>query len=116
MIIADMDATDPAKPTINKTLTTTNEIDIYMHVGDFAYDIFDSNGYVGDNFFSMLSPSYSKKPYIITPGNHERQDATKFFNYRFRMPGGNDNITTRNNYYSFKIKDTYFLSINQDFW
>lgn len=114
--VADMDATDPAKPTINRIINAIDQVDVYLHVGDFAYDIFDSNGYVGDNYFAMLSKPYSSKPYLITPGNHERQGGFRFLNYRFRMPGGNDDLLTRNNWYSLKIKDTYFVTINYDWF
>lgn len=114
--VADLDLSDTAIPTINRTINSIDKVDIYMHNGDFAYDLFDSNGHKGDGYFSMLNKPYSSKPYIVSLGNHEQLDEFKFFNYRFRMPGGNDDIKTRNNWYSFKIKDIYFVTVNQDFW
>lgn len=32
------------------------------------------------------------------------------------MPGHNDDIETRNNWYSFIVKETYFVSFNNDWW
>jgi len=116
MIVADMDYTPHASPTINKMIEDKNEIDFFIHMGDFAYEIYDENGLKGDTFWSLQKDAISSKPYIVTPGNHENIDNTKFMNYRFRMPGGNDDINTRNNWYSFTVNNIHFVSINTDWY
>lgn len=123
----DLHENSKGKQTVKDMLAKKNDFDIFMHVGDFAYNIQDSNGKLGDQFFDTISPVISSKPYIITAGNHELLDQTRFFNYRFRMPGGNDGLNNsfsghdstqqvRNNFYSFDLNGAHWTGINMDWY
>jgi hypothetical protein len=48
--------------------------DLLLHLGDFAYDLMDNNGAVGDTFFDQIEPIASNVPYMGCPGNHERHN------------------------------------------
>lgn len=99
---------------LNKNADVT--YDLYMHLGDFAYEIQDSIGKNGDKFFDLVSPAASAVPYIVVGGNHENIDSLQMFNYRFRMPGGRDDILTRNVWYSYDIRDTHWIGLNLDYF
>lgn len=46
--------------------------DAIIHVGDFAYNMENNNGDVGDAFLRMLEPIASQVPYMTAVGNHEQ--------------------------------------------
>ena len=46
--------------------------DAVLHIGDFAYDLHDDDGKVGDEFMRMVEPVAGRVPYMVTPGNHEK--------------------------------------------
>lgn len=45
--------------------------DMILHVGDFAYDMNERQGRVGDAFMRMIEPIASHVPYMTCLGNHE---------------------------------------------
>lgn len=45
--------------------------DAILHLGDFAYDMCDENGKVGDQFMRQLEPLAARLPYMVSVGNHE---------------------------------------------
>lgn len=45
--------------------------DAVLHVGDFAYDMRDDNGRVGDAFMRQVEPIAAYVPYQTCVGNHE---------------------------------------------
>ena len=53
-------------------------------------------------------------PYIVLPGNHENYQSGELFHYRFRMPGIGTEHQQFNNYYTFKYRSIFFLSVNFD--
>lgn len=117
-IVADMDESSYSKPTFDKLriLAQAGNTDAVIHNGDFAYNIHNSKGKVGDSYFRAFSRVSTLLPFVITPGNHEYFDEFKFFNYRFQMPGADNGLTTRGaNYYSFIQKGIFFVSINWDY-
>lgn len=117
-MVADMDLNEPSKDTVYRLkLFGQNDFDIFLHNGDFAYEIEDDDGLKGDAFFEEMSHVSSLIPYIITPGNHENCALGYLFNYRFRMPNvGLDASSKRqNHYFDFFIKDIYFMTVNFDY-
>ena len=46
-----------------------NTFDMIIHVGDFAYDMYEDNGSRGDVFMEQIEPIASKIPYMTCPGN-----------------------------------------------
>jgi hypothetical protein len=78
---------------------TRRDFDMVLHVGDIAYDLRENGGRVGDEFVNNMEPISSKIPYMVCPGNHERDcplthsepeicNDPPYTNYRtrFRMP------------------------------
>ena len=118
LIIADMDDSTYSAPTLEllKKIAKEEKFDGVIHNGDYAYNIHNSKGKVGDNYFATFSKISSLVPYIVTPGNHEKFDQFKMFNYRFQMPGAGNGLTRQAaNYYSFIVKGIYFVTINWDY-
>ena len=46
--------------------------DAILHIGDFAYDMDQDNGRVGDEFMRNIEPIAAYLPYMTCPGNHEQ--------------------------------------------
>ena len=46
--------------------------DAVLHIGDFAYDLDDDDGKVGDEFMRMVEPLTARAPYMVAAGNHEK--------------------------------------------
>ena len=59
-----------------------------IHVGDFAYDMAQDNGRVGDEFMRQIEPIAAYVPYMTCPGNHEMYQDFNMSNYKahFSMP------------------------------
>ena len=47
------------------------EATMILHVGDFAYNMDDDNGRVGDQFFRNIEQIAAYVPYMVSIGNHE---------------------------------------------
>uniref|UniRef100_A0A1I7XKX8 Purple acid phosphatase n=1 Tax=Heterorhabditis bacteriophora TaxID=37862 RepID=A0A1I7XKX8_HETBA len=52
-------------------LAQDGEIDMVLHVGDFAYNMDTDNGRVGDEFNRQIEPVAAYVPYMTAVGNHE---------------------------------------------
>jgi hypothetical protein len=82
----------------NNTLGLVGELDTathILHVGDFAYNLADKGGTVGDQFFRNIEQIAAYVPYMVSIGNHENNpDQLAHFTERFRLMPGNDVNTT----------------------
>jgi hypothetical protein len=116
-VVADMDLTPNSVETVKQIeAMSPNDYDIFVHVGDFAYEIEDKGGKKGDEFFAQMSKTTRKVPYLITPGNHELFGNGSLFNYRFRMPNTSGYHNTRkNHFFDMVIKGTYFMMVDFDY-
>ena len=85
-----------------------------IHAGDYAYDLKNDNGLRGERFFNALSNIMPSIPTMYILGNHENYDNGKLFNYRFRLPDYNTNMT--NNFYSQVRGQVFFLFVNYDYY
>lgn len=45
--------------------------DAVIHAGDFAYNMEDDSGKIGDEFMNSVQPYAARYPYMGSPGNHE---------------------------------------------
>lgn len=118
IIIADMDVSYLSQPFIDKVKTLDpKEYDFLMHIGDFAYNVHTKKGTRGDDYFQEMSDSFSKNiPYVVVAGNHESAKYEgKFFDFRFRMPGVNQDEFRGNHYYSFNYKGVHYVTIDWDY-
>lgn len=50
---------------------SAGSFDAIIHAGDFAYDLHDDFGTVGDKFMAQIEPMVSHVPMAVAPGNHE---------------------------------------------
>ena len=116
-VVADMDINPNSASTVKKIHEIQDkDYDFLVHAGDFAYEIEDNGGRVGDEFFQEMSKTTKKVPYLITPGNHESYAEGNLFNYRFRMPNTIDgHMTTANHYYDMLIKGVYAMVVDFDY-
>ncbi|KAL9953577.1 hypothetical protein ACROYT_G041018 [Oculina patagonica] len=89
--------------------TQQGKYDVFLHVGDFAYDLDSDNGLVGDDFMNQIQAIAAYVPYMTCPGNHER--AYNFSNYRnrFSMPGNTEGI-----FYSWDIGPAHIISFSTE--
>ncbi|KAF6211623.1 hypothetical protein GE061_012136 [Apolygus lucorum] len=90
----------------------SHAIDAVIHVGDFAYDLHDKNGKVGDRFMNMIEPIAAHVPYMVCPGNHEKAYNFSHYRNRFTMPGNSENL-----FFSFNMGPVHIISINTEaYW
>ncbi|VDK72067.1 unnamed protein product [Dibothriocephalus latus] len=57
-------------PTLEKDVTE-DKYHMVIHNGDFAYDMDDDNGRVGDKFMNLIQNIATTVPYMTSVGNHE---------------------------------------------
>ncbi|XP_019627335.1 PREDICTED: acid phosphatase type 7-like [Branchiostoma belcheri] len=86
--------------------------DAILHVGDFAYDMNDKDGEVGDAFMSLIQPIAAYLPYMTCVGNHETAYNFSHYINRFSMPGSHG----KDMFYSFNIGPAHIISINTEVW
>ncbi len=67
-------------PNDSKSPTTRNQT-----VGDYAYDLQDGDGSVGDLFQKMIEPITSAVPYMGCEGNHEGGQSFTHYSNRFAV-------------------------------
>ncbi|PAA68684.1 hypothetical protein BOX15_Mlig011833g1 [Macrostomum lignano] len=98
-------------PRLLDDVTRQRMYDAIVHVGDFAYDMPDENGAVGDRFMQMLQPIASRVPYMTCVGNHEEKYNFSHYRNRFSMPGSSENF-----FYSVNIGPVHLVSISNEFY
>ncbi|PAV80856.1 hypothetical protein WR25_17076 [Diploscapter pachys] len=58
-------------------MTQFGDIDLVLHVGDFAYDMYEEFGRVGDEFMRQIEPIAAYVPYMVAVGNHEKANKNR---------------------------------------
>lgn len=86
-----------------------DKYDLILHVGDFAYDMNEQEGRVGDDFMNLIEPIAASLPYMTCPGNHESAYNFSHYTSRFTMPGPESNL-----YYSFDVGPVHFVSLSTE--
>jgi acid phosphatase type 7 len=90
--------------------------DAVLHVGDFAYDLPDRNGLVGDIWLNMAQPVAANYPYMTLPGNHEEANNFTHYKERFYMPVNEANQGT-GYFYSFDMGPAHIVMMNTEcYW
>ncbi|KAJ8290422.1 hypothetical protein GJAV_G00012650 [Gymnothorax javanicus] len=89
--------------------TQVGMYDAILHIGDFAYDMDEDNGRIGDEFMNQIQSIAAYVPYMTCPGNHE--SAYNFSNYRnrFSMPGDTESL-----WYSWNIGPAHIISFSTE--
>lgn len=90
--------------------TEDYDYDAIIHDGDFAYDFPDNQGELGDDFMRQIEPIASKIPYMVAQGNHENDNYSPHYYYRFSMPS-----TSKNLWYSYNLGKAHFLAYSSEF-
>lgn len=90
--------------TIGRLATTVDEYEFIIHPGDFAYAddwIEDPTNYLNgkdaytaiiERFYTQLAPISARKPYMVSPGNHEA-DCTEVSYHKGLCPQGQYNFS-----------------------
>mmetsp|Transcript_8929 Transcript_8929/g.7968 ORF Transcript_8929/g.7968 Transcript_8929/m.7968 type:complete len:465 (+) Transcript_8929:3-1397(+) len=103
----------------------TGDIDMILHVGDFAYDLDSNRGLVGRQFMNEISNMSAYVPYMVDQGNHESgydfAHYTEFFRnqpYNLDYPTVNTlNGNAPNNwYFSWNIGLVHFITISSEIY
>ncbi|CAI5450098.1 unnamed protein product [Caenorhabditis angaria] len=92
-------------------LAQIGEIDMVLHVGDFAYNMNEENGETGDEFMRQIEPIAAYVPYMVAVGNHENFNNFTHYVNRFNMPNSEHNL-----YYSFNVGPAHFLVFSTEFY
>ncbi|GFO21328.1 purple acid phosphatase [Plakobranchus ocellatus] len=86
-----------------------------FHVGDFAYDMKNEGGRVGDYFFDLIEPAAASIPYMTCPGNHEIDlESFAHYRHRFAMPGSKWPLPMNKMWYSIDIGLVHFVSYSSE--
>lgn len=84
-----------------------------LHMGDFAYNLNDDNGKVGDTYLRMVEPIAANFPYMVSPGNHESFGNWSHYKARFNMPINEANDGT-GYFYSLNLGPVHFIVYNSN--
>ena len=89
---------------------------MFMHISNFGDQAEHNDIENLDALYKTLTTPFSTKPYLISPSYSVKPEfAYRALNFRFRMPGGQDDVENRNNAYSCKINGVYLLTFNHNF-
>ena len=95
-----------------QNIVETKNIDAILHIGDFAYDLLDNNGLVGDQFMMDIEPIAAYTPYMTAVGNHEAGYNYSHYINRFTMPNFPNN--NGNMLYSWNIGPAHIISFSSE--
>ena len=91
------------------------DYDVFLLPGDLSYA--DTHQSLWDSFGRLVEPSASRRPWMVTEGNHEIEtipiifpSAFKAYNARWRMPY-EQSLSTSNLYYSFDIAGSHVIML-----
>ncbi|KAK6040951.1 Ser/Thr phosphatase family protein [Cooperia oncophora] len=87
------------------------DIDMVLHVGDFAYNLDTDDGNVGDEFLRQIEPIAAYVPYMVAVGNHEAAYNFSHYVSRFTMPRSEHNL-----FYSFDLGRAHFIIFSTEFY
>ncbi|XP_071962723.1 acid phosphatase type 7-like isoform X2 [Antedon mediterranea] len=80
--------------------------DTVFHIGDFAYELEEDNGRVGDMFMRQIESVAAYVPYMTAVGNHEASYNFSHYKNRFTMPNFAE---TANLWYSWDIGPAHII-------
>eukprot|EP00937_MAST-01D_sp_MAST-1D-sp2_P007861 g7861.t1 len=82
-----------------------------VHTGDFAYNLADGGGTVGDQFFRNIEQIAARVPYMVSVGNHENSDNhLAHYTERFRLMPANDAATPTQTTINGKAPNNWWFS------
>ena len=114
LVMGDMDISNETIASIQHYLKYTN-VDFILHNGDIAYDLYEQNGKVGDDYMNAIQDITAHHYYMTSPGNHERTYNFSHYKNRFR----NRNLVHErhsNYFWSIDTKYAKIITINTDLY
>ena len=86
----DMGSKDNGAAILNEVTDVVDNghsFDMILHVGDFAYNMDNNNGKLGDDFMNDIQHIATQIPYMVCVGNHEVAYDFSHYTERFRVVG-----------------------------
>ncbi|KAJ4836202.1 Purple acid phosphatase 22 [Turnera subulata] len=112
-VVGDLGQTEWTKSTLAHV--DSQDYDVFLLPGDLSYA--DSQQPLWDSFGRLVEPSASRRPWMVTEGNHEIEifpiiypHGFKPYNARWQMPYEESNSTS-NLYYSFDVAGTHVIML-----
>ncbi|XP_016412847.1 acid phosphatase type 7, partial [Sinocyclocheilus rhinocerous] len=108
-LFGDMGNENPQSLSRLQKETQMGMYDVILHIGDFAYDMHEDNGRIGDEFMRQIQSIAAYTPYMTCPGNHEWAYNFSHYRSRFSMPGHTENL-----WYSWNIGPAHIISFSTE--
>ncbi|KAK7284877.1 hypothetical protein RJT34_19631 [Clitoria ternatea] len=113
VIVGDLGQTEWTASTLKHV--DSSEYDVLLLPGDLSYA--DTQQPLWDSFGRLVEPYASKRPWMVTEGNHEIESfpivypqGFKAYNARWPMPF-RESGSTSNLYYSFEVASTHVIML-----
>eukprot|EP01060_Flectonema_neradi_P028170 TRINITY_DN378_c0_g1_i4.p1 TRINITY_DN378_c0_g1~~TRINITY_DN378_c0_g1_i4.p1 ORF type:complete len:544 (+),score=134.07 TRINITY_DN378_c0_g1_i4:45-1676(+) len=107
-------------------LVGETDADMFLHVGDFAYNLGSDNGRVGDQFFNNIEQIATRTPYMVSHGNHEDSaiDLAHYIESFRGMPSNavpsefnsSNGVTTNTLYFSWDHGLVHYIAMSTELW
>ncbi|RXN05556.1 acid phosphatase type 7 isoform X1 [Labeo rohita] len=108
-LFGDMGNENPQSLSRLQKETQMGMYDVILHIGDFAYDMHEDNGRIGDEFMRQIQSIAAYTPYMTCPGNHEWAYNFSHYKSRFSMPGHTENL-----WYSWNVGPAHIISFSTE--
>ncbi|KAF5900092.1 acid phosphatase type 7 isoform X1 [Clarias magur] len=108
-LFGDMGNENPQSLARLQKETQAGMYDVILHIGDFAYDMHEDNGRIGDEFMRQIESIAAYVPYMACPGNHEWAYNFSHYKSRFSMPGETESL-----WYSWNIGSAHIISFSTE--
>ncbi|KAL2345212.1 hypothetical protein Fmac_006497 [Flemingia macrophylla] len=113
VVVGDLGQTEWTASTLKHV--DSSDYDVFLLPGDLSYA--DSQQPLWDSFGRLVEPYASKRPWMVTEGNHEIEifpiiypQGFEAYNARWPMPF-QQSASTSNLYYSFEVASTHVIML-----
>ncbi|XP_038719368.1 purple acid phosphatase 22-like isoform X1 [Tripterygium wilfordii] len=113
VVVGDLGQTEWTESTLSHV--DNKDYDVLLLPGDLSYA--DTNQDLWDSFGRLVEPYSSRRPWMVTEGNHEMEifpilhpQGFKAYNARWRMPY-EESGSTSNLYYSFDVAGAHIIML-----
>ncbi|XP_054782629.1 purple acid phosphatase 22-like [Prosopis cineraria] len=113
VVVGDLGQTRWTRSTLEHA--ESKDYDVFLLPGDLSYA--DTLQSLWDSFGRLVEPSASRRPWMVTNGNHEIEsipiifpDRFKAYNARWLMPH-HESASSSNLYYSFEVASTHVIML-----
>ncbi|OQR82150.1 calcineurin-like phosphoesterase [Thraustotheca clavata] len=123
LITGDIGYQNAATLPMMQSEVARGDIDAVVSVGDYAYDLHNNKGMVGDIFMSEIEPIAANVPFMVAMGNHEAKDRFVHYTNRFQlMPANAGTVVVKgqelsnNWFYSYNVGLVHFVVLNTEIY